>query len=96
MLQTIIAAIKNRQVLSLTYKGLQRVVEPHAVGTSPKGNDVLRCYQTVGTHTKNGHDWDRLTVAKIENLAPNGQNFVGTRPGYSRGDKGMHSIYAEL
>ena len=96
MLQIIIAAIKNQQVLSLTYKGLQRVVEPHAVGSSLKGNDVLRCYQTAGAHTKDGHEWDLLTVAKIENLASTGQNFVGTRPGYSRGDKGMNSIYAEL
>lgn len=96
MLQTIIAAIKSQQVLSLTYKGLHRVVEPHTVGKSLKGNDVLRCYQTAGAHTKDGHEWDILTVAKIENLTPTGQNFVGTRPGYSRGDKGMSYIYAEL
>ena len=96
MLQTIIAAIKNQQVLSLTYKGVQRVVEPHAVGTSRTGNDVLRCYQTAGGHAKGGHEWDLLTLAKIENLASTGQNFVGARPGYSRGDKHMNTIYAEL
>ena len=96
MLQVITTAIKNRQVLSLTYDGLQREVEPHAVGASLKGNDVLRCYQIAGAHRTGGHDWELLSVAKIGNLAPTGQSFVGTRPGYSRGDKGMTKIYAEL
>ncbi|RYH61335.1 MAG: hypothetical protein EON54_10240 [Alcaligenaceae bacterium] len=96
MLQIITNAIKNRQVLSLSYNGIQREVEPHAVGASRQGNDVLRCYQIAGGHMTGGHDWDLLTVAKIGNLGLTGQSFVGTRPGYSRGDKGMTAIYAEL
>ena len=96
MLQIITNAINNQQVLSLTYDGHHRVVEPHAVGTSQKGNDVLRCYQIAGTHSTGGHDWNLFTVTKMENLALTGQSFVGTRPGYSRGDKGMTTIYAQL
>ena len=34
MLQIIISAIHNRQILSFYYDGLARVVEPHAVGIS--------------------------------------------------------------
>ncbi|RZA12839.1 MAG: hypothetical protein EOP10_30730 [Proteobacteria bacterium] len=92
----IITAIENKQLLSLTYKGLHRTVEPHAVGRSSTGNDVLRCYQITGAHTESGHDWNILTVAKIENLALTGQNFMAAQPDYKRGDKGMVTIYAEL
>jgi len=96
MLQTIINAIRNREVLSLTYKGIPRIVEPHTVGVSTKGNDVLSCYQTHGDHTKDGHEWDLLTVEKITNLSKTGDSFVGTRPKYSRNDSRMVKIYAEL
>lgn len=96
MLQTIINAIRNREVLSLTYKGIHRVVEPHTVGVSTTGKDVLSCYQTQGFHIKPGHEWDLLTISKIENLSRTGDSFVGTRPNYSRNDSRMVRIYAEL
>ena len=96
MLQTIISAIKNRQVLSLTYKGIHRIVEPHTAGVSKKGHDVLSCYQTQGSHIKPGHEWDLLTVSKISNLSATGDLFSGTRPGYARNDSRMTRIYAEI
>ena len=96
MLQTIIDAIRNHETLSLTYSGTSRVVEPHTVGVSTKGNDVLSCYQTQGAHIKPGHEWDLLTVSKITNLTNTGHLFVGTRPKYSRNDSRMVKIYAEL
>lgn len=96
MLDTIIYAIQNRQVLSLVYDGIKRVVEPHAVGESRAGNDVLRCYQTQGGHVTPGHEWDLLLVEKISNLRIVGTTFTSPRLGYRKGDKGMNKIYAEL
>ena len=96
MLNVIIAAIKNRQVLTFTYSGLARVVEPHAVGVSTAGNQILRCFQTSGRHVTAGHEWDLCTLSGINALAANGDSFVGERPGYKRGDRGMTQIYAEL
>lgn len=96
MLQTIIDAIINRQVLSLTYSGIVRVVEPHTVGVSHKGNDVLSCYQVQGRHIKTGHEWDFLDVSTIANLAATGYSFSGTRAGYRRNDSRMVRIYAQL
>jgi len=96
MIQLIIDAIKNRHVLSFSYDGYIRVVEPHAVGESRAGNDVLRCYQTKGGHVTPGHDWDLCELSKISNLKPTGESFANARPDYKKGDKGMVRIYAEL
>mgnify|MGYP000952986836 CR=1 FL=1 len=96
MLQTIVDAIQNRKILSFTYSGINRVVEPHAVGVSRSGNDVLRCYQIQGGHTAPGHEWDLCKICNMSNLSATGEIFMGERPGYSRGDKHMVTIYAEL
>jgi hypothetical protein len=96
VLDTIVLAINNRQVLSFTYGGLARVAEPHAVGISRAGNYVLRCFQIEGGHVTAGHEWDLCEVSKIENLILTGQTFIGERPGYRRGDKHMTVIDAEL
>jgi hypothetical protein len=93
---TIANAIHNMHVLSVTYKGIPRLVEPHAYGISTAGNDVLRCYQTAGGHVKPGHEWDLLTVSKMAALADTQQKFSGPRPGYRRGDSVMTTIYAQL
>ncbi|MBR0565104.1 hypothetical protein J5J83_03105 [Azoarcus sp. L1K30] len=96
MRQAIVSAIQNKQVLAFSYNGIARVVEPHAVGVSTAGNDVLRCFQVQGAHIKPGHDWDLCDLSKIVGLKPTGAMFVAARPGYRRGDKGMVHIYAEL
>jgi len=96
MLNTIINAIRNRQILTFTYSGLVRVVEPHAVGVSTTGNDVLRCYQTAGGHVSPGHEWDFCILSRIRRLQPTGQQFTGSRPGYKRNDAHMRFIYEQL
>lgn len=96
MLQTITDAIRNRLVLTFTYSGITRIVEPHAVGISKAGNLILRCYQTHGGHITPGHVWDLCEVHKMGDLRATGDTFLAPRPGYRRGDKHMTHIYAEL
>lgn len=96
MLQAIINAIHNREVLLFTYSGISRTVQPVAVGVSRAGNEVLRCYQIAGGHASSGHQWDLCELSKISNLHTNDQHFEGEPLGYKRGDKGMTTIYAEL
>jgi len=96
MLQTIIKAIQNREILSFSYSGILRVVQPAAVGVSRAGNDALRCYQIQGGHITPGHEWDFCEVSKISGLRATGEYFEGEPPGYKRGDKHMITIYAEL
>lgn len=96
MLKTIVNAIRTKQLLSFTYNELPRLVEPHAVGLSTAGNQVLRCFQVGGSHSKAGHDWDLVKLEKIVGLAVTGEHFAGPRPGYKRGDSAMSMIHAEL
>jgi hypothetical protein len=96
MLQTIISAIRNREVLSFTYSGIHRVVHPAAAGMSSAGNDSLRCYQVQGGHVTPGHEWDFCTISEISNLRTTGQHFASEPPGYKKGDRHLHPIYAEL
>lgn len=96
MLDIIINAIRQKQVLAFTYDGLDRVVEPHAVGISRAGNEVLRCFQTHGGHVNPDHDWDLCELSKMAGLRVTGASFQLPRPGYKRGDRGMQRIYAEL
>ena len=99
MLNSIVSAIRSRHVLTFTYEGVQRTVEPHAVGISKiDGNDVMRCYQTGGENTHQGEEWLLCELVKIKNLADTGTSFSGPRPGYKKGDNDMKRayIYAEL
>lgn len=96
MLNTLIAAIRERKYISFTYSGLPREAQPVAVGVSSAGNDVLRCYQTAGGHVKPGHEWNLCDLSKIYDLRVLGTNFQAAPPGYKPGDKGMRQIYAEL
>jgi hypothetical protein len=97
MNDTIINAIQHLEILSLTYDGIPREVEPHAYGISNKGNELLRCYQISGGHSsERPHEWELLTVSKISALANTGTRFSGPRPDYKRGDKAMATIYQEL
>jgi hypothetical protein len=96
MRNIIINAIRNRHFLTFTYKGIKRQVQPTAVGVSRAGNDVMRCYQTKGEHTTEGHDWNLCTLSGISDLSVSEERFTKTPEGYNPGDKGMIEIYAEL
>lgn len=97
MNQTIINAINNMEVLSFTYKGNSRVVEPHAYGMGSDGDDLLRAYQ-VGGYSSSGRlpKWRLFEVNEIDNLSPTGEKFNGARPNYHRNDQVMDRIYAQL
>ncbi len=97
MNQTICNAILNRHVLKFTYHGHPRVVQPHAYGLSRKGKEVIRCYQTGG-NSRSGRvpPWRLIRLDQIVSLIVTEEHFVGERPGYVKGDKGMSTIFCEL
>lgn len=97
MNQTICEAIRKRCVLTFTYDGHPRIVEPHAYGLSRTRKEVLRCYQTGGTSRSHKvPEWRLMEVAQIKFLTVTEKHFVGERDGYKRGDKGMTTIFCEL
>lgn len=93
----IIEAIKNRKLLEFYYKNHYRIVEPHTFGISSKGNENLSAFQIDGTSERNNvPDWGLFTIDKIVALKILNENFVGTRPKYTKGDSRMVEIFAEL
>jgi hypothetical protein len=92
----IIEAITKKLVLSFTYDGIARAVEPHAIGISLAGNEILRCYQIRGDHINPDHDWNLCEVRKMVGVKTTGEVFQSARSDYKRGDRHMTQIYAQL
>lgn len=93
----LIDAIQNHQVISFTYDGLPRVVEPATYGSTTTGKLTLRGCLVGGQSLRNTLPcWELFTEAKIESLALTGESFVEfAREGYKRGDSAFVRILAE-
>ena len=93
----IIKAIQNKLLVSCSYDGFPRVVEPHCLGRGDRGL-LLRCYQTGGGSSKgNIPDWRMFSVEKMENVLVLDEHFTQPAPGYKRNDNAMKfGIIAQL
>jgi len=91
------AAIQNKQLLSFTYDGYSRTVEPHCYGVDTKGHRALRAYQ-VGGGSDSGEftGWKIFHVDEMRGLSALAAQFASPRQGYKRGDKAFVAIHAQL
>lgn len=94
---SIAAAIQARHLLTFTYDGYARTVEPHAYGIDRKGHRALRAYQVAGGSESGEHiGWKLFHADGMRGLAVLPQTFPGARPGYRRADQAFASIQAQL
>lgn len=94
---SIATAIQRRSLLSFTYDGFRRTVEPHTYGMDTKGHMALRAYQVDGGSESGTYvGWKLFHVHEMLNVSIQVQTFTGPRPGYKRGDKAFASITAQL
>jgi hypothetical protein len=102
--QGAIEAMQAGQCIFTTYRTSAGVLEDktlevHAVGTSSKGKPCMRAYQTMGGVTFSGAEqgWKMLSLEGVETMQilP-GMPSQGPRPGFTPGDKGMGTIFAEI
>jgi len=97
MNSVIATAIAEKAILTLTYNGSNRVVEPHAYGVNHLGHDVLRCFQVSGwSDSGQSHGWKLLIVRDAFAISKTGAVFASARKCYKRGDKAMRHIYAQI
>ncbi len=97
MNEIICQAIQEKRLLSFTYKGHNRVVEPHTHGVSTANNECLRCYQVSGGSVSGKvPDWKMMTTNNINGLLITDDTFDNPRDGYRKNDSGMDRIYCEL
>lgn len=88
----IIAAIKAKKVLSFTYSGYPRVVEPHVYGIDGGAHQLLG-YQIRGSSKSGGTlpEWRRFNISAMLNLQILDESFLGRRSYPS----GKHSHWDE-
>ena len=104
-LDSIVDAIKNRQVVVIYYDGDEpggrglREIEPVCLGVSKAGNKVLRAWDSEGaSHTGYKGEqplpgWRLFRLDKILSNKPTGEVYNQPRPGYNfNGDKSMVSV----
>ena len=102
---SIVDAIKNRQVVVIYYDGDEpggrglREIEPVCLGVSKAGNKVLRAWDSEGaSHTGYKGEqplpsWRLFRLDKILSNKPTGEVYNTPRPGYNfNGDKSMVSV----
>jgi hypothetical protein len=91
------AAIQNKQLLSFSYDGYSRTVEPHTYGVDTKGHRALRAYQVAGgSDSGQFTGWKIFHANEMRNLTVLPAQFSGPRQGYKRGDKAFAAIHAQL
>lgn len=93
----ITAAIQNLNLLTFTYDGRRRTVEPHTYGMDSKGHMALRAFQ-IGGGSESGEyvGWKLFHFHDMRGLNTEPQVFSGPRSGYKRGDKAFINIRAQL
>ena len=88
----IVSAIKNMEVVTISYDNEECFIEPYAYGLSTRGDDILRAYQTSGIDP----GWRVFRVDQIAFLIHAGYTFAGARGGYERNDPGIKEFYWRL
>ncbi len=90
-------AIKERRLVSFTYDGYLRTVEPHTHGVDTKGHNAMRAYQVSGGSVSGErHGWKLFHMAAVSDLVVLSKTFSGPRRGYKRGDNAFRLIHAQL
>jgi predicted DNA-binding transcriptional regulator YafY len=99
-------SIKNKKVMIIYYDGNDnggkgyRTIEPVCLGSSKKGNLVLRAWETEGASWSAQNDanylpgWRLFRLDKIFTYRPTTDNFYTMRPKYNpSGDKSMERVF---
>lgn len=92
-MSNIIEAIEEKRLLTFSYKGSLRSVEPHTLGVDTKGHETLCAWQLSGG---SGVGFRDFHAAEMSNVQVSELEFSGPRQGYKRGDSSMSRIYAQL
>lgn len=75
----IVAAIKEKKVLSFIYSGHTRIVEPHIYGINEGAHQLLG-YQIRGTSSSGAlPEWRRFKFSAMQNVQILNEEFSGRR-----------------
>ena len=90
-------ALRARSVVTFTYKGQARTVEPHALGKANDDRQALLAWQTSGgSNTEPPPGWRVFIVAEIAGLKTTDQKFEKPRADYSAKGRGLKSVEVDV
>lgn len=91
------SAIRDRTLISFTYDGLPRVVQPATYGYTTADNLALRGVLVQGDSKRNSIPcWELYKESKMVDLVALGQHFDAFAvPGYTRDDSGFKQIITQ-
>jgi hypothetical protein len=89
-------AIRRQRMLRIVYGGHVRLVEPHALGTSPGGHRALLAWQVSGGSRSNPPTgWRTFVLGEVRELSITVRGFV-PRPSYRRDDTPLRSTEFDI
>lgn len=95
----VVTALKERRVVIFSYKGHERVVEPHALGKGTDEKPVLLAWQLRGgSQSEPPPGWRVFVMAEISGLKATDETFAKPRPdfGTQKGGRGLKKIEQEV
>jgi hypothetical protein len=85
-------AVRTKSVVTCSYRGKSRVLEPQCVGIGHRGTPLVRVHQPRG-----GSATEPLfNVSEMRDIVVLDRHFLLPGPNYKRGDSMMGEIIAEL
>ena len=93
----LVSAVLEHRLLTFTYHGHDRVVEPHLYGVAPGGEVLLHGYQTsFGGVSAKPPGWRTFAVKDLKNIGLDEGGFAGAREGYTAARPRLATIWAEI
>lgn len=94
MKSLICKSIQNKKVISFTYKGHKRIVEPFTLGQLETTSNMTLSAWWIGgySETKKSPHWRLYTVSKMSNLTIENIDSSTYHQGYNPRDSRMSSI----
>ena len=90
-------ALNEGKRLAITYDGLTRVVEVHAVGTTEDGNPIMRAWQVRGgSRSGSPSSWRLFRLDRTWQYAVLDEKSEAPRVGYKRGDVAIARIRCQI
>jgi hypothetical protein len=103
---TICEAIRTRRTLMYVRNGKSRIVEPHQYGVTYDADAILLSWRwetsgsadapATGSGPTSAGGWERVRLDEMHAVQIYPKTFEGPRPGYTRENKEMREIYAQL
>ena len=86
-------AIEQRRLLSFTYKGEARIIEPYILGLDDAGTLTLSAVQVSGG---SGRGFRTFPLEGVSSLAATSRHFSRNHPDYNPRDRFFASVICQI